>query len=517
MKVSIVSLIYQSTDFAEFVYNSIMKYTPEIEQGEAEFFFVANDATDEVINFLKEKNYPHYVSNNPHYSESELFERGYARPEYISRVYMGYNYGIKMCKNPLVVLINSDMAFSPNWLSNLKAKLTENTVVSPVVMQPAWFLNPRNGIKGIKQSFGATIRSFNEKNFLKTVEKMSEDSVSEGVQFMPMLMYKEHAEKVGYYPEGNLHGGSYDKVRMPGDAFFYDKLQGIGVKHVRVNNSFVYHLNEGEKNLRIDNSTFILGANGMLGKYLVKYLKDSIPITREYIDATQVKKDSFQGMMETFNPQKGDTIINAIGITNKKTLISSWEFILVNSIFPRVLADYCEKNGINLIHISTDAVFTGLDGNYNEDSLPDANDIYGFSKACGEPNNCTVIRTSIIGENIRNTEGLLEWVRKNEEKEITGWTNHLWNGVTCLQLAKICEEIIKGDRYWRGVRHIFSPEKVSKATLVELINKAYELNKVVNGVEAPKFCDRTLTTLWNIGFSIPPIADQIIEQKNFLI
>ena len=85
-KVSIICLIYQSPEYADYFYDNIMAYTPEIESGEAEFFFVANDATTEVLELLKKRGYPHYVNNNPHYTNEELFARGFSFPEYMARV-----------------------------------------------------------------------------------------------------------------------------------------------------------------------------------------------------------------------------------------------------------------------------------------------------------------------------------------------------------------------------------------------------------------------------------------------
>jgi len=251
-KISIISLIFQSTAYAEFVYNSVMKHTKEIQSGDAEFYFIANDATDEVLKFLKEKNYPHHINNNPRRSEDELFRMGYAYPEYISRVYAGYNYGIKVSENPIVTLINSDMSFSPDWLENLKKRLTREVVVSPMIIQPHHkFRNPLNGSFCEHYEFGQTIRAFNEDAFLKKAEELKNDSVSIGNLFMPMMVYKDLLEKVGYYPEGNLSYGAYHRILRTGDAELFTRLAAIGVKHINSNDSVVYHLNEGEKKEKI--------------------------------------------------------------------------------------------------------------------------------------------------------------------------------------------------------------------------------------------------------------------------
>ena len=140
-----------------------------------------------------------------------------------------------------------------------------------------------------------------------------------------------------------------------------------------------------------------------------------------------------------------------------------------------------------MIHVTTDCVFSGKDGNYDENSLHDETNDYGTSKSLGELCKATIIRTSIIGEETINKRSLLEWVRSNRGGEINGFTNHMWNGVTCLQLSKIIEKMIREKFYWEGVRHTFSPRSVSKYELVSLINEIYDLNIKVNKFEMANF------------------------------
>ena len=53
LKVSIISLIYQSSALADWVHDSVHKFTPMIDRGEAEFFFVANDPTPGLLAHLR--------------------------------------------------------------------------------------------------------------------------------------------------------------------------------------------------------------------------------------------------------------------------------------------------------------------------------------------------------------------------------------------------------------------------------------------------------------------------------
>jgi len=259
----------------------------------------------------------------------------------------------------------------------------------------------------------------------------------------------------------------------------------------------------------------IFGANGMVGRYLNKYFSDSLTVTRDNLDALLIRQELFYHQMRMLNIQQGDVVINAMGLINKRN-DEAYDFLVVNSIFPRLLADYCEKKQSNMIHISTDCVYDGAEGCYSEAYLHNSKHIYGLSKSLGEPNNCTVIRTSIIGESINSKKDLLEWVKSHKNTTIEGWTSHYWNGITCLQFAKICEHIISNNRFWHGVRHIYSPQSVSKAQLVAMINEIYELGNEVIFKDSGVYCNRILTSTYDLDeFQIPPIKDQIIEQKRW--
>src|SRR5438105_3046344 len=105
LKVSIISLIYRSTGLADWVYESVRKFTPMIARGDAEFFFVANDPTQSLVRHLRVREYPHIINVNRRHTEDELFAMGYGAPEYMSRVYRGYNEGVRRAKGDYVVLV----------------------------------------------------------------------------------------------------------------------------------------------------------------------------------------------------------------------------------------------------------------------------------------------------------------------------------------------------------------------------------------------------------------------------
>jgi len=156
-------------------------------------------------------------------------------------------------------------------------------------------------------------------------------------------------------------------------------------------------------------------------------------------------------------------------------------------------------------------VFSGEDGNYDEDSAHDASDDYGKSKSLGEPENCMVLRTSIIGPEVHNNASLISWVQAQGGKKINGFTNHLWNGITTLQYAKVCDQIISNNWYDEDLYHIYSPNIVNKFELVSMINDRYSVGANITPVEALVAIDRTMSTKKGLcaKLNIPELKDQI--------
>jgi dTDP-4-dehydrorhamnose reductase len=262
----------------------------------------------------------------------------------------------------------------------------------------------------------------------------------------------------------------------------------------------------------------VFGANGMLGKYVWTYLnsinKHVIPITRSQCDANDCSNDKLNILFATLNIQKDDVIINCIGIIPQSGNISNRNYYTVNSIFPILLSHICSQMNVNFIHITTDCVFSGLKGGYTEKDIHDETNNYGVSKSLGEICNATIIRTSIIGEESRKYS-FLEWVRSNENGKINGYTNHYWNGITCLELAKIINEIIDKKMYWIGVKHIFTPKIYSKYDMAVIINEVYNLN--IEIIEYTSQCvNKSLSTIFNESlFNIPDLHHQIMQMRNF--
>ena len=252
VEISIICLIYRSSRLAEKFYRSLEEYTPMLKSGLAEFFFVANDPTKEVLDFLKKHKYPYILNKNKQLTNDELFKEGYAAPEYMRRVYQGYNEGIKHAKGNKIVLVNSDNFFSKDWLENLLKYLNHQTVICSTLVEPGHILH---GVfpGAIEADFGRKIDEFQDDNFQQFANKIRKTGLKPDGAYMPCLMYKDIAILAGLYPLGNLADKSFDTVKEFGDIYFYQKLYSFGVRHYTSKDSIVYHLKEGEKDDKSSN------------------------------------------------------------------------------------------------------------------------------------------------------------------------------------------------------------------------------------------------------------------------
>lgn len=262
----------------------------------------------------------------------------------------------------------------------------------------------------------------------------------------------------------------------------------------------------------------VFGANGMLGRYVVSYLKnrfDVIPVTRENIDLSST--ENFKKIDNFLKKSEPEYIINCAG--SIKPVVdsqSSDTTYIINSVFPQYLGHLSETTGTKTFHITTDCVFSGLDGPYSQDSVRDASDTYGISKKLGEsPFNCN-IRTSIVGEELTTKRSLVEWAKSNTGKQVSGYTNHLWNGVTCLELAKYLNYLIQKNQWDFGDYHFWS-ETVTKCQLLQLLSNVYGLDLLIKPVDAPFACDRTMhgERLAHDEYNPPTLAHQIEEMFNY--
>lgn len=209
-----------------------------------------------------------------------------------------------------------------------------------------------------------------------------------------------------------------------------------------------------------------------------------------------------------------DFIINCAGVIWQGQRVARQEAFHVNGVFPWRLQDACHARGVRLIHVSTDCVFSGDRGGCTEADAPSSSDDYGLSKALGEPREAMVLRTSVIGRELGTHKSFLEWAISNRGKQINGFTNHVWNGVTSVEYARICADIMLKHLWSPGIHHLHSTT-VTKFELLQKINATLDLNLDIVPFAHWTAIDRSLGTdkLLCSQLRIPSIDAMLADLK----
>ena len=232
------------------------------------------------------------------------------------------------------------------------------------------------------------------------------------------------------------------------------------------------------------------------------------------VDATRLESVS-----DAIARARPDVVVNAIGIVKQRS--SATDAVLsisVNSLFPHQLAELCAAAGARLIHFSTDCVFSGRRGAYVEDDPPDPIDLYGRSKLLGEIDapGVLTIRTSIIGRELENMTGLLEWFLGQAGGRVKGFTRVRWSGVTTNNLALTVGRLVREAPDLSGVFHLSGPA-ISKYQLLVWLNDAFETGTTIEPDDA-LVSDRSLLSdpFWSrTGFARPDwqrMVSELVEE-----
>ena len=243
----------------------------------------------------------------------------------------------------------------------------------------------------------------------------------------------------------------------------------------------------------------------MLGTALDGYLSGLSSMTLERasrdggIDGAAGKKfdaEIFLEKPEAFEWLKEfDYILNAIGVIKpycKETdHLGCARAMRINGLFPRALAGFIRNTSVKVIQIASDCVFFGKTGSYDELSPHDAHDVYGKSKSFGEIHTDRMlhVRCSIIGREKKSKLSLLEWfLSQPKGATVQGYDHHLWNGVTTLQFAQLCEKIMVGQHFDRlraesPVHHFLPNETVSKYQLLQLFSEIFDHSVKIDRIQ----------------------------------
>lgn len=298
-KVTVVSLIYKDLEWLEFQYSQLLKLQMDLPKGQVEILFIANDATPEVLTFLKENLIPHRAVST----------RAYEGEWFVNSVYRAYNLAVEYSSTEYVYLLNSDMAYTKGTLARVFEKRAPNLMLASRLVELGVM---ESGQYGIERSFGSSPKTFRTKDFSRFAESISEPEIKDGGLYMPLLVNREQFLKLGGFPEGNLtpeslelyaSGGAPEIAKIgtpsvPGDRAFVLRASRNQIEHKTVFDSVAYHFQAGERRSKsrtkrqasgfaiINNSITGINKERVLWGYLVDLLSETgakvLPVSAKF-------------------------------------------------------------------------------------------------------------------------------------------------------------------------------------------------------------------------------------------
>ena len=139
----------------------------------------------------------------------------------------------------------------------------------------------------------------------------------------------------------------------------------------------------------------VLGASGLLGQYVAREALNrghevwgsffSTPLPRNGIQPIRVDLGKPATIEKAFAKARSDaTILCAAFTAVDRCEAHPKEARRVNAEGPAQVARFCRDRGVRLVHVSTDYVFDGNAGPYDEEAVPSPLSQYGISKREGE-------------------------------------------------------------------------------------------------------------------------------------
>lgn len=273
---------------------------------------------------------------------------------------------------------------------------------------------------------------------------------------------------------------------------------------------------------------FICGCNGMAGHTISLYLQEQghdvygFDLRKsKYIKSFEGNAFDTETIANVIKEGNYDTVINCIGLLNQFAEQNHALAAFLNSYFPHFLAKTTDGIDTQIIHMTTDCVFSGKKGQYTEHDFRDGETFYDRSKALGEieDDKNLSLRNSIVGADINpNGIGLLNWFMNNttgDKPVVNGYTKAMWTGQCTYQLAKTMEAAAKERAH--GLINAVPDTDISKFELLKLFNKYLRSNRVqinpVEGVNADKSLKRTN---WDFNYKIPDYEQMVAEMSEWI-
>lgn len=264
----------------------------------------------------------------------------------------------------------------------------------------------------------------------------------------------------------------------------------------------------------------VLGKSGMLGHVVYHHFKEhGYEVYATTQNNEEIEWDAYlnlEKIEDIIKDVKPDAVINCIGILNQVCEANKPLAVKLNSLLPHYMDSLSEKYNFKFVHVSTDCVFEGTVGKYDETVPSDATSFYGRSKALGEVRNdrSVTLRTSIVGPDANPKGiGLFQWFM-NQENEVGGYSKVIWTGVTTIELAKQIEVAIKNNL--TGLNHVVNNDFISKKDLLGLFKDSFNKDIKINENDSVVSEKTLVRTDASYNFDIPSYKEMVQEMRTWV-
>jgi dTDP-4-dehydrorhamnose reductase len=234
----------------------------------------------------------------------------------------------------------------------------------------------------------------------------------------------------------------------------------------------------------------VTGASGLLGskvvtcakrRYAVIPLHNTHPLHPNSLRLDVTNLSEVLNLFKKLNPQ---IVVHTASETNVDKCETQRELAWkVNVEGARNVAVACNKSGARLIYISTDYVFSGQKGDYDEQDEPSPVNYYGFTKLEGESQvrqhckNYIIMRTSVIYGWHAWKQNFATWIINSLEqnKEIAVVENHYNTPTLADNLAELTIEALQ--KHLKGLYHASGSQRISRFSFAKQIAKTFSLEE----------------------------------------
>jgi dTDP-4-dehydrorhamnose reductase len=230
---------------------------------------------------------------------------------------------------------------------------------------------------------------------------------------------------------------------------------------------------------------WITGAGGLIGNYLVQTAPKFAPSARiRGLTRTDLDLENFAAVRDAFRKESPGMVIHCAALANtpaceKNPALARRLNVDVTSVLAELAAD------IPLLFFSTDLVFDGRTGNYDESAPVSPLSVYGKTKADPErvvlanPKH-TVVRTSLnFGQSPTGDRAFNEQMRRAVERGETLqlFTDEFRCPIPALETARAVWELVAQNK--PGLYHLVGSERLSRWEIGQLLAKHWGLNPIM--------------------------------------